>query len=714
MFKMNSTSIDWRTVTIVSALVLQVFFFAPLQIFLNNISEFSVDFAQLLLVFLVVSFSLIAVLYLLAGKLPTQIFLAAVTFLSVAAFLESRIFFGLAEHRPFDGQLIDWAKLSALSAAELTTVAVVALLVGIFARQQKVLYHVSLFILLFLGIGFVHTMFSQSEAIQRAGTTVRKESLYFDDFYRLSKQHNIIHIVLDGTPGYLVNDILTSNLARYSQAFDGFTMFTNAAGRYPRTYASVPFYMTGRAPVPRKDVVLSLPFSPDYIRTTLREHSIVNTLAKNGFKTFGYQVGSVYCRGLYTACTIGDVFHGLPVRAGTATTPRISFNLLDIALFQVTPIAIRRHIYNNEEWFLTRLTTRTRTHSSVLDLLIKNLTTDEQPGSYNYIHSPGGHPPIQFNENCDYIGTQEENYENVRKQVVCTLLQLERLTIKLKQAGIYDETLIIIHADHGKKWLTPPMNSMATKIALPIVASSANPVMLVKPLGARGHLKFSAAPVSIGDVPATIADAFGLDGQFPGIPMFRLDETTVREREYLWYRIKSGEPFERTLQALPMVMRFRIRGDLFDREDWILPHPTHLEEVPSALPMDHHEFSRFSLGFSVLETKRKRPARWVEGTLARVYLSFPVRTRAQLVFDSWVPPRIPGQSVEVSINGKMIASLGEQQLGASVRHVIPLPDEIPRKKVNVVEFAMGKALKFRNDGRYVSMVFSYVGLEALK
>ena len=85
--------VDWRAIAIVSAFVLQVCFFTPLQIFLDNVIEFSVNFAQLLLLFLLVSSGLIAVLYLAAGKLSSQIFLAAVTFLSVVAFIESRIFF---------------------------------------------------------------------------------------------------------------------------------------------------------------------------------------------------------------------------------------------------------------------------------------------------------------------------------------------------------------------------------------------------------------------------------------------------------------------------------------------------------------------------------------------------------------------------------------------------------------------------------------------
>ena len=189
--------VDWRAIAIVSAFVLQVCFFTPLQIFLNNVSEFSADFAQLLLLFLLVSSGLIAVLYLAAGKLSSQIFLAAVTFLSVVAFIESRIFFGLAGHQPFDGDMIDWEPLSALSNVELAAILALALLFAVFRRRQELFYSVSLFILLFHSFGFLHATITRWDAIQQSARSVQDASPYFSDFYRLSRERNVIHIVPD-------------------------------------------------------------------------------------------------------------------------------------------------------------------------------------------------------------------------------------------------------------------------------------------------------------------------------------------------------------------------------------------------------------------------------------------------------------------------------------------------------------------------------------
>ena len=330
--------------------------------------------------------------------------------------------------------------------------------------------------------------------------------------------------------------------------------------------------MTGRAPDPSRDMVPSQPYTWDYIRTTLREHSIVNTLAGKGFKAFGFQFGELSCEGMYTACTGGRIFDGLPIKSvGMANTAKTALELLDVALFRVAPLAIRRHIYNEEQWFLSRLASDTRTYSGILDLFIEKMTTDNRPASYNYFHHPGGHPPMQFDDRCNYVGTRESNYDNVRAPVTCCLLQLEHLIQTLNRLGVYDGTLIIVHGDHGSPWLSPsiPSPSQVGAIIPEYLMAVANPVMLVKPLRTRGPLKFSTAPVSIGDVPATINDAFKLHGEFPGIPMFHLDERAKGERQYFSHEFLSRVAL---LQVLPNMQRYRIRGNLFNEYDWILPN----------------------------------------------------------------------------------------------------------------------------------------------
>jgi hypothetical protein len=691
---------DWRAAVIASAFVLPVFFVAPLRVFVHNTADFSVGLSDVVAGLLWISIPLLAVFY-VAGRLWPRVVLPALVALGVVAFLESTLFLNLAQHRAFDGQPIDWSQWHVLSVIEVAAAIAVGFFVAAWRRREAVWSAVSVFILLFQALALGTTLFLRREVIE--AHRVRQAYSYFGGFHRLSTRRNVIHIVPDTTQGAMVQDLFQSDPARYSKIFDGFTLFSQAIGRYPSTYPSVPFYMTGRSLDPERDYTVSQPFGWDYIRKTLRDQSIVTTLAYNGFKTFGFQCCSLYCVGAYSACAVGDVFDGRPLeRDGATAAVR---RLLDVAFFQATPLVIRKYIYNDGDWFLKAARRKERTYSAIMDAFLAGMTIDGRAESYNYFHMAGGHGPLQFDQDCNYIGIQEVTYQNQRRQVACAMLQVERLIRSLKRLGIYDQTMIVVNGDHGTPALPP---SVAPGTGGPIsefLIGTASALVLIKPMNARGPLKVSTAQATIGDIPATVNDALVLNGRFPGQSLFRLDGAD-RDREYLMY--DEGERVSR-LQALPNLRRYRVRGNLFDQHAWRRPVLSAAGDTPSALWMDDEHFQQHASGFGALEAQSK-PARWVTGTRARVFLSFPTSRRVQLVLESYVPPSIPGQSVEISVNGKVIARLDEKAL-AGRRHVVPVPADVPRRKINTIELAMSKAIKVEGDARALSIVFAYIGLE---
>ena len=119
------------------------------------------------------------------------------------------------------------------------------MLVAAWHRRLDVWHSVALFILLFQALSLGSALLLRRELIE--SHSVRQASSYFGGFHRLSRQRNVIHIVPDTTQGAMVQDLFQSDPARYSQIFDGFTLFSQAMGRYPSTYPSVSFYMTGQS-----------------------------------------------------------------------------------------------------------------------------------------------------------------------------------------------------------------------------------------------------------------------------------------------------------------------------------------------------------------------------------------------------------------------------------------------------------------------------------
>jgi hypothetical protein len=700
---------DGSIILIVSALVLQVFFFAPLQVLLKNFGEFSVVFLGVFLVFLAMSVALIVVAYLLLRVLKFPFLAAILTFLSTVVFLESRFLLSLAQHQPFDGKSIDWQAIQWLSHIELGVIAAVGIGFMVLYKQTRFFSMLSLFILIFVAGGFASTLFWNTAVVLDERQVETTESRYFDQFQLLSSQRNVIHIVPDQTQGAMVHDILTSDDGHYSEVFDGFTFFTQATGQYQGTYPSVLYYMTGEAPEPEADLTLSQPYTWDYIAETLEQHSIVSVLSDNGFNTFGFQFHpGLFCKGPYTACigTHDEVFAGVAVNSSERRFKLTIMKALDIALFQSTPIVLRQQVYDDGKWFVRKLDRSVPTHSGILETFSKNLRVVDGPDSYNYFHHAGAHAPLLFDKDCQYVGVQEINRENQQGQVRCTLSQLENMIRALKKEGVYDQTMIVINGDHGTPWLPPsyPGNS-GLRISETMIGMSST-LLMIKPPQSTGPLVYSEKAVTIGDIPHTIAGVLGIDNDFSGIQMFSDQPAAGRERHYFSY---DDSAKAHDLQALPNMTRYRIQGDVFDENDWVLPNNSMSSNSFSQIRMDDPEFSSHAEGFSILEL-HSVPSRWVDGKQARVFLEAPGEGSMALVFDCFVPAGIDAQWIEVSVAGRLIGRLEEEVL-QKARHVMPLPDDIPRTELIEIQFKMGKSRQFGEDLRQLSVMFSYIGLE---
>jgi hypothetical protein len=692
------TTFDRVTAVVAAALVIPAVFVTPLRVFAVNVSEFPANLTEVVRTLSTLTGLALVLCYGL-GRLWPGVAMPGMGALAVIVGLESALFFPLAGHAPFDGSAIDWSQWQSLSAIEIVAaLAVVA--VAVVARQREQLAMAAgVAILLFNALGLGTTLHERWEEIEIHDA--RHDYSYFGGFHRLSRTRNVVHVVFDTTQGAMVEALITADPDRYEPVFDGFTRFPQAMGRYPSTYPSVPYYMTGRAIEPERDFVAAQPLPATDLAGDLREASIVGALAGAGFRTFGYQCCRLYCSAPYRACAAGDVFDGRPLEIDDVNAA--IRRLLDLALFQITPIVVRERIYDDGDWWLRARRQATRTYSAIVDAFVAYASADGPAESYNYFHLAGAHVPLQFDEQCRYVGPQPITTANQRRQVRCALRQLERLVETLERLGVYDQTLIVAHGDHGTPGLPPAMAARAA--GAEFLIGSASALLMIKPPNARGRMRVSDAPAELGDIPRTIADALGLKQEFPGESLLVL-QRGPRERQFLSYDDSNRVA---SLQALPNLRRYRVQGDLFDQRAWSGPEMAAAGQPRSALFMDDPEFHAFATGFGALE-RQVKPARWVTARRARVRLALPAPEPVQLVLEAFAPARIPGQSVTVSVNGRVIARLTAATLGGG-RHAISIPAGLVRPQVNVIELTPAKAVTPPGDHRRLSMVLSYIGLE---
>lgn len=693
---------------IVLALVLQVFFFVPMHVFMQSPGSLDVAFIDLLSAHMVLSLALVLGLYLVVRILDMPVLLALLCFCCVGAFLEFKFFFASAGHGiPLSGP-VDWQALQWLSYLEIGTLLVTGILMVIYRQRVNLWARVSLVILVLLSVGFAYDTFTHFESLSKPRGDDSERQAYLDQYYRLSNRRNIIHIVVEEAQGALMHEILTADYERYAEQFDGFTLYSQAMGRFAATYPNVVFSLSGESPEPEADLVLNQPFTAAYVEKLLTERSVLPALAKQSFRTFGFHADSpMLCRGPYTACTGSseEVFGGRDLVDPGRRVVLAVLGTTDLALFQTTPIFIREQVYDDGRWFAKKLARGGHTHSGVLDRLLDNLQVENDAGTYNYLHLGGASAPVLFDRNCDYTGPRPPGPENQRAQLICTLKQLAKMITALKRVGIYDETMIVVNGGRGSAGLPPSVAARSGYGVTEALMGRASTLLMVKPPGVHGALGFSDRPVTIGDIPATVMDAFGLAEPFPGRSLLKDAPGQGSHRDFYLFdsALTRGH-----LTALLNVQRYRIHGSVFNARDWDLPRVTGTGTHISQLRMNHPDFELYAQGFSDLE-EQEVPVRWVDGRQARVFLAPPSSGKLLLDFESYVPPDISGQSMVITANGTLIARLDAKAL-AIAEHTLEMPDKLPRRELIEIEFTMGKTVQLGADLRKLSALFMYVGL----
>ena len=132
--------------------------------------------------------------------------------------------------------------------------------------------------------------------------------------------------------------------------------------------------------------------------------------------------------------------------------------LVDLALFRILPGGFKIFIYNSQQWRVSRVIMFDTEYllyeyfSSALfvDYLTDSMTTERETPVYKFLHLMNTHGPLAVTPDCGYAGAvypfSREAYTFTAK---CTLDLLVTLFAKMKQLGIYDNTLIVLQADHG-------------------------------------------------------------------------------------------------------------------------------------------------------------------------------------------------------------------------------------------------------------------------
>ncbi len=382
--------------------------------------------------------------------------------------------------------------------------------------------------------------------------------------FRFSPARNVLVILLDGLQADVADAILQSTPALRG-GFDGFRSYTDTVGIGTTTFLSLPAIHSGALYRPPDSL-------PDYFVDAIAHHSFMTRFADAGYHAAMVNPIEGICPDRVAACTSTESL----LRSSGSQLRLESLHLLDLSLLRVLPISLKHHIYDEGRWLLTDRAVETGSAddpqpfdaSGIVDGLrffsemSRRITADEAAPTIKFIHSFATHTPYVLNDDCSVGGS---SVAHVTPQSRCTLTAITALLQRLKQAGVYDNTVILILSDHGINPGVFGEEEPGSPDAWTHLEGSAHPLFLLKARGSRGPLQDASGAVQLIDVPATLCAASGDCAATPGRAAGRADESRPREFvDYVW----KHEYWQ--TRDIPGMTRYVVRGPVWLRDSWSL------------------------------------------------------------------------------------------------------------------------------------------------
>ena len=421
--------------------------------------------------------------YLLFSKKVQALMAAGTAALSFAALLNAYPF--MLKYGDISASLgflaaADFRSVSVISLLNLAAIFAAALLTILLVKAKNALAYILAVLSLACAIitGFNASAIQKEYKAFMAASQSQKKDAELKPIFRLSKNHpNVILIMLDRAQGQFFEENL-AEAPKLSEQFSGFVFYDNALAFNGHTFFGAPPLFGGyeyaadkmqaraKQGVPTKDQINQRQLAlPRIFNEQLGYWASVNDPVWVNSNTFcdlsflkGYDIQGNETIGAYTQ----QWYKAHPESSGLDTTEEIlKRNLLFFSLFRCSPICLREAVYNNGTYFNTKENVKDAKtvidNYSVLDFM-PELTQVEQTenGSfvslmnelshenffleapdYKPVSKPQNHGTSKFKDNASYH-TQ-----------MAALKLLGKWMDYLKEQGIYDNTRIVITADHG-------------------------------------------------------------------------------------------------------------------------------------------------------------------------------------------------------------------------------------------------------------------------
>lgn len=438
------------------------------DLLINNIILFIIIFIFLELLNIVV--------YLISNKFNKEIIYNIYKILFFIAFVVTYIQgnYLVGSLPVLDGSPIIWSNYTKQSVISILLVLVVSSISVILYKKykeyiNKVFSYTSLAIFAMLFVSFITIFFTNSEMYAEKGTYVATN----DNINTISSNKNLLVFLIDMADSKTFAKVLKDN--DKEDLLTDFTYFPDTLSAYPFTRESIPLILTGEWYEAKEDF-------NTFFNNAMTNSSFIKLLKENDFEV------NIYENELYwnddKALEVSNIKNvSQKVEKVSFYKQELKYILYKYLMFPLKKYSrIETMDYNNcrsDDRKNNGSVIYSSDNKTVYDIL--NDVDIQKENYFQFVHIDGGHYPWDTNKDFETIenGTYEEKLESA-------ITVLEKYLDRIKDSGMYDNSAIIILADHGNNGYDP--------------VGRQNPILYIKGFNEKHELEYSDKKVSYTDL----------------------------------------------------------------------------------------------------------------------------------------------------------------------------------------------------------------------
>lgn len=513
--------------------------FAPLDVYLNNSGNFWFDFRTMLVpilaMFVLLFVALLVVFFI--GRLIYirlyQVMLCTGFVALIATYIQGN--FLVKDLPSLDGTAFQWNMYTQQTLQSLLLWLIIILIVSVLVRFVhmrgigRVIHLCSVLLTCVLAVTLVTVGINKKSFADKQNAVITTEGIT-----TVSDQKNFVVLLLDAVDSGTAREIMSEDPDLYNNAFQDFTYYPNTEGAYTFTQYAVPYILTGKWNENQEDF--------NAFTTQSMDTSPLLTRLRNEQWDMGMYDGDL----VYDNDHIFDFENVKNERLHYNSLKRFMKTDLSLAGFKYAPYGVKPIFNFNMKRFNdlkkneNGLEPMTFDHSDIKfnDKLQEGpLQVQDHGNVYRFIHLDGAHVP--FDTHADLTPVLDGESSSYEEKVKASLQVSMNYIQALKDAGTFDNSIVIVMADHG-------FHGDVSEYGDDAYSLRQNPFLMIKGYNENHPLETSEAPISFEDLQEAYQRL--MDGKTSD-QVFDAKEGDHRKRRFIKYIYTQENHLEEYMQT---------------------------------------------------------------------------------------------------------------------------------------------------------------------